>query len=156
MRDEKIGEILLALQLFQEVHDLCLDGNIERGDRFVGNDKVRIDRKCARNANALPLSAGELMREPLDEAFAQADSLQKFLHPLLRFPALCQFECFERFANDLPDSHPGIERGVRILKYYLEMPAMLAHFPLRKVCEVLISIKHLPRRWLGETKNRAA
>src|SRR6185295_5710838 len=95
------------------------------------------------------------MRKALDKTFAQPDRLQQILHALFRFRASCQLECFERLANDLSDRHPRIERGVGILKNYLQVAAVFTHLALRKVRKILIAIKHLPGSWFGKTKNCA-
>ena len=89
VRDEQVSQILLALQLLQQIHDLRLDGNIERRDRFISDDEVRIDCQCARDADALALSAGKLVRITLDETFAETDCFQQVLARvgLLPFPS---------------------------------------------------------------------
>jgi hypothetical protein len=39
--DEDVGEPELALQVLEEVEDLRLDGDVERGDRLVADDELR-------------------------------------------------------------------------------------------------------------------
>src|SRR4030095_1336867 len=93
------------------------------------------------------------MWEALYETLAQADSFHQLLNALLCFPSLCEFECFERLTDYLSHSHPGIERGVRILENYLQVTTVFAHFPLRKLCQILIAIKHLAGGWFDKTEN---
>ena len=62
VRDEEVGELELLLQLLEEIDDLCLDRHVERRDRLVRDDEIRIQRECAGEADALPLAAGELVR----------------------------------------------------------------------------------------------
>lgn len=38
--DEEIGEVELLAQASEEIDDLCLDRDIQRGDRFVTNDEI--------------------------------------------------------------------------------------------------------------------
>ena len=52
-----------ALELLEQVDDLGLDGDVERGDRLVGDDQLRVQRQRAGHADALALAAGELVRE---------------------------------------------------------------------------------------------
>ena len=52
----------LALQVAQQVEDLRLDRDVERGDRLVGDDHLRLQRERARDADALALAARELVR----------------------------------------------------------------------------------------------
>ena len=60
--DEDQRQPELALQVAQQVEDLRLDRHVERGDRLVGDDQLRLERERARDADALALAAGELVR----------------------------------------------------------------------------------------------
>src|SRR5262245_66401484 len=62
MADEEERKAELALQILQQVHDLRLDGNIERRDRLVAHDEIGFSRERARNGGALAPSAGALVR----------------------------------------------------------------------------------------------
>ena len=83
VRDEQIRKILLRPQSVEQIHDLRLDGNIERGNWFIGYDKLGIDGQRARDPDALSLTAGELMRVALQQTRAQADHLHQLLNALL-------------------------------------------------------------------------
>jgi hypothetical protein len=61
VRDEEIGEAELALQILQQVDDLRLDRDVERRDRLVADNELRIERERPRDADALALSAGEFV-----------------------------------------------------------------------------------------------
>jgi len=39
MADQYKSHIILLLNLFQELEKLCLDGDIERGGRFIGDEE---------------------------------------------------------------------------------------------------------------------
>jgi len=54
--DEEIGELVLVLQVDHQVQHLRLHRDVERGDRLVGDDHVRIDRQ--RLGDAQPLALG--------------------------------------------------------------------------------------------------
>src|SRR5215216_6396416 len=60
VRYEQVGEPPLLLQILHEVDDLRLDRDIERRYRLVRHDEAGTERDRARDADALPLSAGEL------------------------------------------------------------------------------------------------
>ena len=60
--DEQVGQAELALQVLQQVDDLRLDRDVERGDRLVADDQLGLDRERAGDADALALAAGELVR----------------------------------------------------------------------------------------------
>src|SRR5882724_3667313 len=62
MRDEQIGEAMLALQIDQEIDHLGLDRDVERGHWLVADDQPRPERQRAGDADALALAAGKLMR----------------------------------------------------------------------------------------------
>ena len=42
MRDKEIGEFQFVLQTAKQIEDLRLYRNIERRDRFIANDKLRV------------------------------------------------------------------------------------------------------------------
>ncbi len=58
--DDEIGDAAFALNVAQKVDDLRLNGDVERGDGFVGNQHVGLERQRPRNGDTLPLAAGEL------------------------------------------------------------------------------------------------
>ena len=45
MGDEQIGQAELLLERTQKVDDLRLNGNVQRGNRLVAEDEIRIQRK---------------------------------------------------------------------------------------------------------------
>ena len=61
--DEEVGKAEVLLQVAQQVHDLRLDGNIERARRLVGHDEPRAHGQDARDADPPLLAAGKLVRE---------------------------------------------------------------------------------------------
>ena len=60
--DEQVGQAELALELLEQVQDLGLDRHVERGDRLVADDEVRLEDERPGDADALALAAGELVR----------------------------------------------------------------------------------------------
>src|SRR4051795_11960523 len=131
MRNEKGGKILLTPQQFQQIHNLRLNGNVERRDWFVSNYEIRIDSESSRNPDPLSLASGEFMRISLHKAFAETNSLHQFLNALVSLPAPRQTKRFEWLSNYLPNCHARIQRSVRILKNNLKMPALITHLSLR-------------------------
>ena len=77
VRDEQVGEAELLLQVLEQVDDLRLDRHVERRDRLVADDQLRLDRERARDADALALAAGELVRIAAHVIGLQADGLQQ-------------------------------------------------------------------------------
>ena len=62
VRDENIGELEFILQILHQIDHLRLDRNVQRADRFIRDDDLRIGRKRPRDSDALPLAAGKLVR----------------------------------------------------------------------------------------------
>ena len=44
VRDHHIGQSQPVLQLLQQVDNLCLDRDVQRGDRLVSDDQIRFQR----------------------------------------------------------------------------------------------------------------
>src|SRR5262245_14830117 len=80
MRDENVGETQLFLQIFQEIDDLSLNGDVERGHRLIADDKGRFHRKGSRYADPLSLTARKLMWIARRMVGVEADHLEEFLH----------------------------------------------------------------------------
>ena len=64
--DQDDRRVELALQVGQQIQDLCLHRHVERGGRLVGDDQVRIVDQRHRDHRALPHAAGELVRILVD------------------------------------------------------------------------------------------
>ena len=72
VRDEHHGQLQPLLQLQQQVDDLRLHRDIERRDQLVGDQHLGLDRKRPRDADALALAAGKLVRVALGGIGRQA------------------------------------------------------------------------------------
>ena len=56
------GHVVLALEIDQEVQNLRLNGDVERGGWFVGDQKIGLVCERHGNHDALTLTARELVR----------------------------------------------------------------------------------------------
>ena len=74
--DEDQREVHFPLQFEQQVDDLGLDGYVQGGHRLIADDEAGLEGDGARDADALPLAAGELVREPVRCAGVEADALE--------------------------------------------------------------------------------
>ena len=83
MGDEQIGKVLLFLEVLQKVQDLGLDRNIQRADRFIADDEARLDCKRTGDADALTLTAGELVRVAVDEIWLKTGVVHDFQNVFL-------------------------------------------------------------------------
>ena len=73
--DEEHGKVVGLAQVFQQFEYLGLNGNVERGGGFVGNEQAGTVDKGHGDEDALALASGELMGVVLDAALGlrQAD-----------------------------------------------------------------------------------
>ena len=116
VRDKKIAQLQVALQVLQQVDGLCLHRYIQRGYGFVADDKPRLGRNRPRNPQALSLSAGKLVRIKLRLGRRQADRLEQFPSALLHRRATACALDVERLEDDVLGAHARIERCMRILE----------------------------------------
>ncbi len=127
MTDEKIAEAKFLLQIHHQVQNLCLNGNIQRRNRLIGNDQRGPGNQRACNGNALTLAAGKLMRIFFRRSLWQADGLQHFGHAVVALAgARAALQRNNRLGNDTLDGMARIERAIRILKNRLKALARFA------------------------------
>ena len=72
VRDEEVGEARLVLQLAQQLDDLGLHRQVERRGRLVEEDELGLERDGAGDGEALPLPAGEFVREAVEDGVGHA------------------------------------------------------------------------------------
>ena len=70
VRHQQVGELVLVLQVHQQVDDLRLDRDVERRDRLIADDQLRVERQRPGDADALALAARELVRERVHQPLA--------------------------------------------------------------------------------------
>src|SRR6185436_3861087 len=114
-----------------------LDRNIERRDRFISHDEIRIDGQGTRDANSLALPTRKFVRIALQKTRVQSNLLHQLLDPLPSLVALRQMKRVDWLADDLADCHPRIERSVRILKHDLQVTTLRPHRRVREMGQVL-------------------
>jgi hypothetical protein len=61
--DEEKAHLLLGHEVLEQVEDLRLRGDVERGGGLIGDQEPRVQRDGRGDADALPLAAGQLMRD---------------------------------------------------------------------------------------------
>ena len=103
-------------QVLEQVEHRRLHRHVERGDRLVGDEQVGLERERPRDADPLPLPAGELPGVGIQRAGAEPHQLEQLaaagVDPIRRNHLVKDQELAER----LPYRHPGVERRVGILK----------------------------------------
>ena len=127
MAYEKIGQRAFLLKLFKKIQYLVLHGDVQRGHRLITYDKLRPEGDGARDAYALALSAGKLVRVSVKKLARNADGIQKLQHELRGLLlAAADAVCFQRLCHDIAHGHARIQRGVWILKNKLHPPPVPA------------------------------
>ena len=106
----------VVLQVLEQVEDLRLDRDVERGHGLVADDQLRVERERARDPDPLPLAAGELVRVAVREARVEADDVEQLADPGGPVAAAADPVHDQRLADDVADRHPRVERRVRVLE----------------------------------------
>ena len=120
VRDEHVGQMHLVLELVEQVDDLRLDRDVERGDRLVEHDQLRVDRQRAGDPDPLALAAGELVREAVDVLGVQPDALEQ-LRVSASIWSSCDAPDAQRRRQDLGDPLAWVQRGLRVLEDHLHL-----------------------------------
>src|SRR5258706_5208516 len=155
MCDEQIGKIMLALEVDQQIDHLGLDRHIERRYRLIADDQPRPQRQSPRDADALALAAGELVRIVLHLIRPEPDLLEQFGDAVALFASCRQTVDAEWLADDIARRHPGIERSKRVLEHDLHRTSMRAQVCLAEIGDIQpIKANAAPRR-LDEAQDAA-
>ena len=148
MRDEKVRDAELFLQLLKHVDDLRLNGNVQRGHGLVADNELGVHGESSGNADSLALAAGKLMCVARGVFGVEADGRHELEDFLAALGAACvQLMHVQRLSDDVFDRHAGIKGRIRVLEHHLHL---LAH--VRDVfCRDGFSVKdHFARRRLIE------
>ena len=136
VRDEDVGQAELPLEVLEEIEDLRLHGDVERRDRLVAEDELRVHRERARDADPLPLAARELVREAIEVLGVEADDLEELLDAPLALGGRPDAVELERLADDEPDPLARVERRVRVLEDHHHVPPQRPHLASRQPGDV--------------------
>ena len=115
------------------------------------------DGEGARDPDALPLAARELVRVAPEVVGAEADRLQQVDDPLLPLaPRLGELVDDEGLADDRAHRHAGVQRRVGVLEDDLHVAPQVAQRALVEGGDVLVLEPHLARGGLDEAEDAAA
>ena len=120
--DEQVGQAEITLQVVEQVQDLRLHRDIERGSRLIEHDEAGAQGERAGNANALPLATGELVRVAVLHVRLQAHLLQQLTGLRFGIPLRRHAMDDEWARDDFANRAPRIQRRVRILEDDLHPP----------------------------------
>lgn len=116
--DEDDGGAELFLAVFDEVEDLFLDGDIERGGGFIGDEEVRAGDEGHGDHDALAHAAGKFVRVGLDALFGlgDADFFEGCDGSVKRFFSFHSLVDFEGFGELSGNFEVGIQAGHGVLE----------------------------------------
>src|SRR5437764_2832333 len=156
VRDEHVGEIVVALEVFEKIDYLRLHRNVERRYRLVADDELGLNRECARNTDALALAPGELVGITRRVFRTQPHFLKQLTHPRVGGGSFGELVNGEAFADDRTDGHPRIERGDRVLEDDLHLTANCAQLRRSHRADVAPLELDLAGSRLQQAENAAA
>ena len=123
MGDEHDRQPEPGLELLEKGDDLGLDRHVERADRLVADQQVRLQDQGAGDADSLPLAAAQLARIAVVERLVEAHRPQQLVAARSPLRATADAVDVERLADDGAGGEPRIERRVGILEDHLEPSA---------------------------------
>ena len=124
--DQQHRHVELVLELEQQVEDLRLDGDVERGGRLVGDQQVGLVGERHGDHHPLPLAARELVRIGLEPALrdrrcrpSSSRSSTRSRAARSDMPAMD----LQHLADLLLDRVQRVERGHRLLEDHRDLVA---------------------------------
>ena len=78
--NKQVRQAVLFLQIFKKVHDLRLDRYIQGRNRFVTNDELWVQGKCAGDTDSLALTTRKCMRIAACKAAVQTNRVHQFAY----------------------------------------------------------------------------
>src|SRR6516225_4370650 len=154
--NENVSQTELLLQVLQEIDDLCLNGYVKRGYRFVTDDQLGRNRQGASNSDALALTAGELMWISPHMIGVEPHGFEQLDDSVHELPmGLHQAMNGQRLAYDRADCHARIERGIRILENDLHVAAQRPQLGPVERRDVRTLKPHLARGRLNQAQDAA-
>ena len=150
VRDEEVGEAVLALQVLHEVQDLRLHGDVQRARGLVAHEELGIRRQRPRDRDALALAAGELVRELLGVVGGKAHVLEQLAHALLDGRLAQDDAVLADGLGDDPAHAPArVQARVRVLEDHLEAPAHAQHLGALRDARHVDAVEHARSRATG-------
>src|SRR4029079_2447203 len=105
------------------VGELRRDGDGERGDGLVADDQLRVERERPRDADPLPLAAGELVWVAVGVGRLETDELEQPGNGRAARPPVSDPVRPERLGEDAAHGHAWVERRIGVLEDDLYLPS---------------------------------
>jgi len=141
--DEEVGQVQLIAQIHEQIQNLCLDRDIQRGDGFIADEQPGLHGQGACDTDALALPAAELMRVAETQARIQAGAFELGTDVVILVRGIHQAMQSRRFSNDAVDTQPRVQTGLRILEDHLHTQACLQRLVGIVLATLLAKDRHL-------------
>jgi hypothetical protein len=154
--DEDVRQAQLALEVLQEVQDLCLDRDVEGRHRLVADHEVGLEDEGAGDPDPLPLAAAELVGVAARVVRLEADHVHDPLDPgraLLGRPDAVDAQ---PLADAVADWRARVEARVRVLEDDLHAAPVRLELRAAQPRDVLAVEDDRPRRRLDEAQEEPA
>src|ERR1044071_9669814 len=109
MSDEQIGKTEFGLQVLQNIQDLGLNGNIQRRNRLIADDKFRAERQGTCDPNTLTLTAREFVRIATGMVTLQPNLGKRFQHDVHAFPGFTNRMNMESLHDRFTDRYARVK-----------------------------------------------
>ena len=156
--DEDHRHVAVAAERDQQVEDLRLDGDVERGGRLVGDQQLGIAGDRHRDHDALAHAAGQLVRKGIEprRRGGNADLLQQLDGAAAALRARAALMHRQRLHDLVADAEGRVEAGHRLLEDHRDVLADdLAPLAVRQGQEVDAGEAHDIRRHLARPGDEA-
>ena len=139
----------------QQVHDLGLDRDVERGDRLVGHEQLGLEGERAGDPDALALTAGELVGVPVVVLGVETHDLEQLPHPVEHLLLRHHLVHPQRGADDRAHRVPRVQRAVGVLEDHLDLFAVRQHLLGRQVADLVALELHRARGGVEQPRDEA-
>ena len=134
VRHKNIRQPVFFLQIHHQVQDLRLNGNVQRRNRLIADDKLRIQRQRAADADSLPAATVQLMRVAVLIALGKPDGIHNLADALVQLLlASADMIYLQRLADNFRDRLSRIQGRIRVLKHHLHIAPQLVQLRLFRV-----------------------
>jgi hypothetical protein len=117
VRDEEQRQIEAPAQVGEQPEHGDLHGDVERRNRLVGNEQIRLERKRPRDRDALALSAGKLVRLGAEGFRSEPDEGNELAAAILDAVARHEDMDAQKLGERLAHRHPWVKGGVGVLEH---------------------------------------
>ena len=143
MGDEEHRQAVATLHVLEQVEDLGLDGHVERRHRLVADQHLGIEGQGPGDADALALTAGELVRAPGPVPRLHTDRVHELVYAVTAPRSDVVAPHGQALRDHVANPAARIERRDRILEDHLQSGPHLAEFLALEAGEIAALVEHL-------------